>query len=318
MRGAAARVMHHGGWAGLGAMSLFVFGDSARLELVSLCLLMTLVHAPESSSLVCAAPATGFCTTCDACCADLSEAGCNACIKSECDAQRRCTRTSSAEGGEACNVCPGCCDKLWLRTQHDCDACVSATCAGGTEQPPSCASYGSVTHPAVCSAICWNSCWTSPFSSPCIRDCATNPIVLLVLVILSFAGRLSDFVVGLGLWVCTCCQAAHGPEYMTCLDRPFVQLETKAAREHKKNVITVHEEDQRRQGYFDYALASAKYGQTEWKFLLDIDSVTYRRDTEEAQAMLRRILKKARTGGGAPPHNPLNEPGHWDFFLSHG
>lgn len=115
--------------------------------------------------------------------------------------------------------------------------------------------------------------------------------------------------------------------YKTCIDRPFVQLEIRTAIRNKKNIITVFEEDKRRQGYFDYALAWDKYGATtfhgatEWKFLLDIDSITYRRQAREAQAMINRIIDRAVPWVGEPQWQqgrPLNQPGCWDFFLSHG
>ena len=63
------------------------------------------------------------------------------------------------------------------------------------------------------------------------------------------------------------------------------------------------------QGHFDYGKASSAYAGTEWEPLLNIDSVTYRRDVEEAEAMLNRILKKAAghprpAVGGAAVSNP--------------
>ena len=195
-----------------------------------------------------------------------------------------------------------------------------------------CESYGTTSRPAQCSMQCLKSCWLSP-SSPCLQDCATDSNTVLFLVLLPFFGRLLvDYVLDavFGATWRKCC-LKRGPEFRTCLDRPFVQLEIRAAREHAKKVITVFDEDGRRQGYFDYGLASAKYGGTEWEFLLNIDSVTYRRDRFEACAMVDRILAKAQTQPAAAQSElelepepepaaapPLNEPGHWDFFLSHG
>ena len=49
--------------------------------------------------------------------------------------------------------------------------------------------------------------------------------------------------------------------YRTCLDRPFVQKEVRWARQHSRPIITVFEDDARRQGHFDYGavtLARAK------------------------------------------------------------
>ena len=49
-----------------------------------------------------------------------------------------------------------------------------------------------------------------------------------------------------------------------------------------------------------------------------MDSVTYRRDMDEAEAMVTRILRKAPHPTPAASAQPLNAPGAWDFFLSHG
>ena len=50
----------------------------------------------------------------------------------------------------------------------------------------------------------------------------------------------------------------------------------------------------------------------------NVDSVTYRRDMDEAEAMVTRILRKAPHPTPAASAQPLNAPGAWDFFLSHG
>ena len=39
---------------------------------------------------------------------------------------------------------------------------------------------------------------------------------------------------------------------------------------------------------------------------------------DEAEAMVTRILRKAPHPTPAPSAQPLNAPGAWDFFLSHG
>ena len=116
----------------------------------------------------------------------------------------------------------------------------------------------------------------------------------------------------------------HTEPYMTCIDRPYVQLEIREAQRCEKNIITVYEEDRRRQGYFDFALARPKYNETQWRSLLEIDAITYRHQTDEAEAMINRIIARAT----AMPANfaavttttvaPRNQPGRWDFFLSHG
>ena len=108
--------------------------------------------------------------------------------------------------------------------------------------------------------------------------------------------------------------------YGTCLDRPFVQMEIRAAREANKNIITVYEDDRRKRGYFSYDLASVKYHGTEWEELLHIDATVYRRDTFEAEAMIKKILHRADAVSQAcvAKSDPINQPGIWDFFLSHG
>jgi hypothetical protein len=133
--------------------------------------------------------------------------------------------------------------------------------------------------------------------------------------------------------------------YQTCIDRPFVQKEVRWAWDYDRPMITVFEEEARRQGHFDYGKARPKYVGTDWcasppphlprclhqseaamaqllgrrEPLLHIDSVVYRRDVEEAEAMLNRILKKSSgRDKPAPAALPLNGPGAWDFFLSHG
>jgi hypothetical protein len=110
--------------------------------------------------------------------------------------------------------------------------------------------------------------------------------------------------------------------FRTCLDRPYVQKEIRWARQAGKNIIIVFEEDRRKQAFFDYGLATEKYGSTEWSFLLGIDAITYRRNKEEAQAMLNRILEKVKqpaiAGATEADAEPINAPGRWDVFLSHG
>ena len=103
-----------------------------------------------------------------------------------------------------------------------------------------------------------------------------------------------------------------------------------------------NKEDQRRQGYLDAELAGEKYRDCREKYrdcrdcrekyrephplsyLLKIPRITYRRERSEAAAMVEHLL---REGGGElarqqsaarPAQAPLNDPGHWDFFLSHG
>ena len=56
--------------------------------------------------------------------------------------------------------------------------------------------------------------------------------------------------------------------YRTCLDRPFVQKEVDWSQEHQKLVITVFEDERRRQAHFCYTKAWAKYGGSKWEFIL--------------------------------------------------
>ena len=51
---------------------------------------------------------------------------------------------------------------------------------------------------------------------------------------------------------------AYPLTYRTCLDRHYVQLELRVARESNKPVITLFEDDPRKQAHFDYASAWAK------------------------------------------------------------
>ena len=113
-------------------------------------------------------------------------------------------------------------------------------------------------------------------------------------------------------------QRRQSAAYRTCLDRPFVQKEVGWQVQYNRPVITVFEDEQRRQAHFDYAKAWAKYGGTPYERLLNVDSIVYRRDMDEAEAMVNRILRKAREDCPASSKGAINHPGSWDFFLSHG
>jgi hypothetical protein len=68
-----------------------------------------------------------------------------------------------------------------------------------------------------------------------------------------------------------------------------VQKEVRWAHESRRNIITIFEDDfRKKQAHFDYGKATEKYKGTEWARLLEYDSVVYRRDTFEADAMVRR------------------------------
>jgi hypothetical protein len=110
--------------------------------------------------------------------------------------------------------------------------------------------------------------------------------------------------------------------YRTCIDREYVQKEMGWAKGAGKHFITVFEDDRRRQGFFDYGEAWSKYDGTDWQFLLEIDATCYRRDAFEARAMIDKIFSKSVTrptgASTAQQPRPINPPGHWDYFLSHG
>jgi hypothetical protein len=112
--------------------------------------------------------------------------------------------------------------------------------------------------------------------------------------------------------------AGAAAAYRTCLDREFVQKEISWQEQYKRTIITVFEDEQRRQAHFDYGKAWAKYGGGQFERLLNVDSVVYRRDIDEAEAMVNRIMRKAAAARPDPAATPLNSPGAWDFFLSHG
>eukprot|EP01043_Picozoa_sp_COSAG02_P020142 COSAG02_NODE_986_length_15452_cov_17.818602_11_plen_1305_part_00 len=113
---------------------------------------------------------------------------------------------------------------------------------------------------------------------------------------------------------------ADTADYRTCLDREFVQKEIGWQQHYDRPIIAVFEDDQRRQAHFDYGKAQAKYDGTPCERLLNIDAIVYRRDMDEAEAMINRILRKATSTRpkAAPSSAIINHPGCWDFFLSHG
>jgi hypothetical protein len=141
---------------------------------------------------------------------------------------------------------------------------------------------------------------------------------LLVGVLIPFVGRLLFDVVR-----CPCRKCrGQTPEYRTCLDRQFVQKEVGWARASGHfecdTVITVYEPEEKRHAFFDYGRASGKYQGGPYEDILAIDAIEYRRDTDEAEAMVARILKRAKMTRPKASVEPINSPGSWDFFLSHG
>jgi hypothetical protein len=113
----------------------------------------------------------------------------------------------------------------------------------------------------------------------------------------------------------------HESNFLSCLDRPYVQKEIRWATKFKKRIIIVYEKDERRPGFFDYQKASKKYMGTEWEFLLGIDAITYQRDAFQADGMMKNIFAKTgvTTSGSelleTVPDAPLNIPGWWSYFL---
>eukprot|EP01047_Picozoa_sp_COSAG01_P035256 COSAG01_NODE_2693_length_7243_cov_4.778695_1_plen_1576_part_00 len=105
--------------------------------------------------------------------------------------------------------------------------------------------------------------------------------------------------------------------FKSCLDRPYVQKEIRWARKYKKKFIVVFEKESHRPGFFDYGQAHDKYDGTEWQFVLGIDAIAYQREQYLEEGMMKNILAKACGEQVEPAHSPINEPGHWQFFLSH-
>eukprot|EP01045_Picozoa_sp_COSAG04_P007421 COSAG04_NODE_388_length_15249_cov_7.616502_4_plen_3423_part_00 len=106
--------------------------------------------------------------------------------------------------------------------------------------------------------------------------------------------------------------------FRSCIDRPYVKKEIGWARKYGKKIIVVFEKENHRPGFFDYAKAAEKYNGTEFEFILGIDAIPYQRDTFLADAMLQNIFAKAVGAADIePPSSPINDPGEWEFFLSH-
>jgi hypothetical protein len=121
-------------------------------------------------------------------------------------------------------------------------------------------------------------------------------------------------------------------KYRTCVDRPFVQQEILWAQVYRKPIILLHEAEPTKIGYFDFGKATHRYCGEQavdggrWSFLFDIAADPYRRDPGEQAVMIDKVLKKAERSSRSPPAQPggdparpggRNEPGRWDFFLSH-
>lgn len=117
--------------------------------------------------------------------------------------------------------------------------------------------------------------------------------------------------------------------YRTCLDRPFVQMEVMWARDAGKNIIVVYEREAGKVGCVDFGLASSRYAGTptcapveggKFAFLFSIDAIPFVRDGDYQPAFAQKILGRAVSGSAlstAPAGERVNEPGTWNFFLSH-
>ena len=124
-------------------------------------------------------------------------------------------------------------------------------------------------------------------------------------------------------------QTASVERYRTCLDRPFVQMEVQWAQESGKNIIVVYEREAGKVGCLDFGLARKRYVGTEtsapveggkFAFLFDIDAIEFVRDGDYQPMFVQKILRRAVAGNAlstAPAGERRNEPGTWNFFLSH-
>eukprot|EP01047_Picozoa_sp_COSAG01_P016036 COSAG01_NODE_811_length_13417_cov_6.641012_8_plen_1526_part_00 len=187
-----------------------------------------------------------------------------------------CAATPAVNGTAVCTACLACCTASMGADRAACEECLSASCGPGTSKSDDDGEGVVSIHES----------W------------------LVALVLIPFAGRfLFDFFFGKARELMGC---AHGPEYKTCIDRPFVQKEIGWAYQYEKPLITIFEEEARRPAHFDYGKAWQKYGGTEFEKLLNIDSISYRRDKHEAQAMLERILSKSTSGKASARSRPPN------------
>ena len=111
---------------------------------------------------------------------------------------------------------------------------------------------------------------------------------------------------------------AADDSFCSCLDRQFVQMEIRWAMQYNKKIVVVYENDKRKAGFFDFGLARAKYAGTEWEPILDVHAEPYQRDEAYAEVMLQKLLHKCADAAAVEAADPpLNQPGSWDFFLSH-
>ncbi len=106
-------------------------------------------------------------------------------------------------------------------------------------------------------------------------------------------------------------------------------MEVMWARDSGKNIIVVYEREAGKIGCVDFGLARSRYVGSptsapveggKFKFLFDIDAIPFNREGAFESAFIQRILDRAAAGSAlstAPAGERLNEPGTWNFFLSH-
>ncbi len=106
-------------------------------------------------------------------------------------------------------------------------------------------------------------------------------------------------------------------------------MEVLWAHESGKRIIVVYEREAGKIGCLDFGLASSRYAGTptsapvedgKFAFLFDIDAIPFVRDGDYEPAFIQKILDRADAGSAlstAPAGERLNEPGTWNFFLSH-
>eukprot|EP01047_Picozoa_sp_COSAG01_P044025 COSAG01_NODE_3950_length_5502_cov_2.057561_1_plen_979_part_00 len=115
--------------------------------------------------------------------------------------------------------------------------------------------------------------------------------------------------------------AEQAAKYVTCLDRHYVQKEIRWAIKYGKQIIVVVEKDRDRPGYFDYNAAMEKYQGTEWEHILHNEGIAFHREGFHTEAMLQNIFavcsSRSMNHRRSTPGVAFNDPGHWDFFLSH-
>ena len=205
--------------------------------------------------------------------------------------------------------------------------------------PLCCASY--MANATACSRCVAELCGDHGGGNEGDDNSLHNSAWLLGIVLLPFIGRFLVDYLGPAVehsvagrdGLCKRQRKKEIRDYRTCLDRPFVQKEIGWAKEYGKEVTIMVEGDRRKQGYWKDELAVEKYsvpqptaeGTVDLSWLLRLPQIQYRRDRAETRAMVDKLLAREVGGDLARTQtkqdraaSPLNQPGHWDFFLSHG